>query len=51
MSYVACVRPDKKAAKIAYKIMSTPKYHQTDSQQRPSKKLVREWFIDSQYRQ
>lgn len=41
------IRPNKKAMKIAYAILNTPKYKQQDAQPAPSKKLVREWFIDS----
>jgi hypothetical protein len=40
------IRKDDKIAKIAYKIMNTPK----DRQQRnkkPCKKLLREWHVDS----
>lgn len=40
-------RPNKKAAKIAYKILKTPKEMQQDNQKVPSERLRREWFIDS----
>jgi len=41
------IRPNKKAMKIAYAILKTPKYKQQDGQPIPSERLVREWFRDS----
>ena len=41
------IRPNKKAMKIAYKILKTPKKQQQDNQERPSPRKIREWFRDS----
>lgn len=41
------VRPNKKAMKIAYAILKTPKDKQQDNQKKPSEKLIKEWFRDS----
>jgi hypothetical protein len=40
-------RPNKKAMKIAYKILNTPKEKQQLNQTVPSKAKIREWFRDS----
>lgn len=40
-------RPNKKANKILYAIMKTPKDLQQESSKRPSKRLLEEWFKDS----
>lgn len=40
-------RTNIKAAKIAYKILKTPKELQQHTQPKPSEKLIREWFRDS----
>jgi len=41
------IRPNKKAAKIAYAILKTPKDAQQKTQPKPSEHLLREWFRDS----
>jgi membrane-bound lytic murein transglycosylase len=41
------VRPNLKAAKIAYKILKTPKELQQNNQRYPTRKQIREWFRDS----
>lgn len=41
------VRPNKKMAKLAYKILKTPKDQQQENQPRPSERHVREWWVDS----
>jgi len=41
------IRSNKKAMKIAYAILQTPKEKQQRSQPKPSEKQVREWFRDS----
>lgn len=41
------VRPNKKAMKIAYQILKTPKDKRQDNQQRPSDEKISEWFRDS----
>lgn len=41
------VRPDKKAAQIAYELLNTPKDMQQYNQKPPSAKKIKEWFIDS----
>lgn len=41
------IRPNKKMAKIAYKILKTPKDLRQNAQKRPSDKMVRAWFRDS----
>jgi hypothetical protein len=41
------VRPNKKAMKIAYAILKTPKDKQQDNQKKPSPEKIREWFRDS----
>jgi hypothetical protein len=40
-------RPNKKAMKIAYKILKVPKDLQQRNEQEPPERLVREWFRDS----
>lgn len=42
-----CPRPNKKASKIAYNILQTPKDKQQYNQKRPSEEKIREWFRDS----
>lgn len=41
------IRPNKKAAKIAYAILKTPKDAQQKNEPRPSEYLVRQWARDS----
>ena len=41
------LRPNKKAMKIAYAILKTPKDLRQNSQKRPSEKMVKAWFRDS----
>lgn len=41
------IRPNIKAAKIAYKILKTPKDKQQHNQKKPSDEKIREWFRDS----
>jgi hypothetical protein len=41
------VRPNSKAAKLAYALLKTPKDLQTRSEPRPPEKKIREWFRDS----
>ena len=41
------IRPNKKAMKIAYKILKTPKDRQQKSERHPGAKRLREWFRDS----
>jgi len=43
----AAVRPNKKAKKIAYDILKTPKNLQQYTQPVPTKKQKTEWFKDS----
>lgn len=43
----AAVRPNEKAAKIAYIILKTPKDLQTHNQPKPTAKKIQEWFRDS----
>lgn len=40
-------RPNKKAMKIAYKILKTVKDKQQQSEVHPPAKLIKEWFRDS----
>jgi hypothetical protein len=40
----ATPRPNKEAAKIAYKILKTPKDRQQHNQPDPSEKRIKEWF-------
>lgn len=40
-------RPNKKANKIAYAILKTPKELQQENSKHPSKRLRKEWFVDS----
>lgn len=40
-------RPNEKAAKIAYKILKTPKELQQKNEHQPSEKKKEEWFKDS----
>lgn len=40
-------RPNKKAMKIAYEILNTPKDKRQDDQTPPSPKKIQEWFRDS----
>lgn len=48
MASVASFRPDKKFMKIAYKVLKTPKELQQDLKKKPSEKMIREWYKDSQ---
>jgi hypothetical protein len=41
------IRPNKEAAKIAYKILKTPKNLRQQNQERPPDRLRQEWFRDS----
>lgn len=41
------VRPNKKAMKIAYQLLNTPKDKRQDNQKRPPPEKIREWFRDS----
>jgi len=41
------IRGHKKAAKIAYALLKTPKDQQQKTQPNPSKHLLDEWFRDS----
>jgi len=41
------IRGDLKAAKIAYKILKTPKDKQQHNQKNPPEHLVKQWFKDS----
>ncbi len=41
------VRTNRKAMKIAYLILQTPKDKQQDNQKKPSAEKIREWFRDS----
>jgi hypothetical protein len=43
----AAVRPNKKAKKIAYDILQTPKNLRQFTQPEPTKKQKKEWFKDS----
>lgn len=43
----AAPRPNKRAAKIAYKILKVRKSQQQKNQENPSAKLRKEWFVDS----
>lgn len=43
----AQVRPDKKAMKIAYKILETPKGLQQSTTSKVDKDRLREWELDS----
>ena len=43
----AAPRPNKKAMKIAYAILKTPKWQRQDNQPKPSARLIREWYRDS----
>jgi hypothetical protein len=43
----ATPRPNKEAAKIAYKILKTPKDRQQHNQPDPSEKRIKEWFRDT----
>lgn len=40
-------KPDLKAAKIAYKILKTPKNMQQHTEIHPPEKRIKEWFKDS----
>lgn len=40
-------RPDKECAKIAYKILKTPKDQQQHTQVYPGEKRIKDWFRDS----
>ena len=42
------IRPNKEAAKIAYKILKTPKNQQQDKVKKPSQTTLLEWDKDSQ---
>lgn len=41
------IRKSEKAKKIFYKIIKVPKEMQQDTQQKPSKRLRKQWYIDS----
>lgn len=41
------LRPNKKAMKIAYKILKVPKDKQQQNQKEPSQKQIQEWYRDS----
>lgn len=41
------IRPNRKAMKIAYQILKTPKDKQQDNQKKPTPEKIREWFRDS----
>lgn len=41
------IRPNEKCAKLAYKILNTPKDKQQDNQKKPSPEKIKEWFRDS----
>jgi hypothetical protein len=41
------IRPNKKAMKIAYDILKTPKDMRQKAQPIPSQEKIREWFRDS----
>lgn len=41
------IRTNKKAMKIAYAILQTPKEKQQKSQPRPSDKMIQQWTRDS----
>jgi len=52
MSNVATIRPDKKAMKIAYTVLKTPKeLQQEDKKKEPSEKRIQEWMADSELSQ
>jgi hypothetical protein len=40
-------RPNKKAMKIAYEILKTPKYRQQKNEPNPPEKMVDSWIRDS----
>jgi hypothetical protein len=42
------IRPNKKATKIAYEILKTPKNQQQDKMKKPSQITILEWDKDSQ---
>jgi hypothetical protein len=42
-----CPRPNKKAMKLAYKILNTPKDKQQLNQTKPSEKMLKGWYRDS----
>jgi hypothetical protein len=41
------IRPDEKMAKLAYKILKTPKDQQQQNQPSPPEKLIKQWWVDS----
>lgn len=41
------IRPNKKMAKLAYKILKTPKDQRQENQPRPSERHVFSWWVDS----
>lgn len=41
------IRPNKKAMKIAYDILKTPKDKRQNTQPNPPEKLIKEWWRDS----
>jgi len=43
----AAPKPNLKAAKIAYKILKTPKDKQQHTQKYPSAEHIKDWFRDS----
>jgi hypothetical protein len=40
------LRPNKKAMKIVYAILKTPKDKRQNAQKQPSLKLQRQWYVD-----
>jgi len=43
----AAPRPNRKAMKIAYNLLNTPKEMRQDTQPKPTEKQLREWWKDS----
>jgi len=41
------IRPNKKAMKIAYRILGTPKDMQQKDEKKAPERLVKEWSVDS----
>lgn len=48
MAWVASFRPHKNLMKIAYKVLRTPKSLQQNTENKPSAKMIKEWYKDSQ---
>ena len=40
-------RPNEKLAKLAYKILNTPKDLRQDNEKKPSRKRIQGWFRDT----